>query len=193
MGPEAGVNFWSTLKNIVASSVYRVDDTHPCRVAYLEGRGVSPAPSIAQTIKRSIVGGIEYIVIACNTAHTVLDEIKALLPSDIAGMMIDMVSLTIAYVSGKNAVWFGTTVLANSGMFDNTDICLPSKADQDIIQAAIWAAKEGLFPYSQQIAAMCENKVVVAGCTEMPMIFDAAGVTNYINPVDVVAEYINTH
>jgi aspartate/glutamate racemase len=161
---------------------------HPDRVAWVEGRGRSPADSLAGALCNALMLG-EYCVLACNTAHLALGDALRVVPRWLTDRVIDMVGETLALVKGQGAVWFGTTVLAQSGAL--TDAAVPGEEEQEILQAAIWAAKKGEFPYSEEIRQIASRyNLIVAGCTEMPMILDAAGIEDYIDPAHVVANVV---
>lgn len=191
MGLQAGMKFQDVVDRVFAGrkTSYRFDRSYPDRVAWLEGHGHSPAPLLADAMSDAFALGAKYVVMACNTAHLALGEVKAKLPRWLSDRVIDMVGETLKVVANDDAVWFGTTVLANSGLLEGVDV--PNKDDQDVIQAAIWAAKNDEFPYNSEIKAIAEKyDSVVAGCTEMPLILEAAGINEYVDPAVVVAELV---
>ena len=183
MGVDAGIEFAQQLQGV---DVIRLDVPHPCRVQYLNGTGINPAYSIANAI-RSVGSPFTAWVMACNTAHAVYDDVCDLLPGGLAAMGVNMVENTIDAVGSLNPMWLGTTVLIHStGIIRQGSIRLPNDVDQEIIQAAIWAAKVGQYSFSHEIARIVGDNVVVAGCTEMPAILRSAGIMHYVDPVSLL-------
>lgn len=191
MGRQAGIKFQQVVESVFGGqkSSYRFDRAYPDRVDWLEGRGRSPAPLIADAMQDAFALGAKYVVMACNTAHVVLPEVKARLPRWLTDRVIDMVNETLKVVANTGAVWLGTTVLVNSGLLKGVDV--PNKDDQSVIQNAIWAAKRDEFPYNKEIRTIVDKyNDVVAGCTEMPLILSAAGIDDYTDPAVVIAELV---
>jgi len=185
MGIAAGKEFACDLASLGHNIVGRTDTEHPCRVAYLMGAGPNPARSIAQTIEQAadnLPNGLDYRwVMACNTAHTVYKDVRDALPGYLADKAFDFVGNTTTKVKG--GLWLGTTVLANSGLVGQYR--LPNDHDQEIVQAAIWAAKQGQFPFGAEMRRLVNGYTPIAGCTEMPSILRAAGLA-HINPVTLI-------
>jgi aspartate/glutamate racemase len=127
--------------------------------------------------------GATSLVMACNTAHAIYDEVLDIIRRPV----INLVNSTIRSIKGLGAMWLGTTVLAHStSLVRQHDIQLPSDKDQELVQAAIWAAKRGEFPYDGQIRRISSDKLVVAGCTEMPLVLRHAGISRFVNPVNLL-------
>jgi len=99
MGPEATVEL---LRRIVAATPARDDGDHvhlivdsiphvPSRIAALvDGDGESPAPELTRMAKRLVHADAGVLVIACNTAHAYVQEIRAAAGEAI---VLDMVEL----------------------------------------------------------------------------------------------------
>lgn len=186
MGIEAGQAFDALVRSFGVNTT-RSDKTHPCRVAWLEGRGESPAQSISNTIESLQEQGASKFVLACNTAHAVWAELADMGWGD---KLIHMVDETVQRVRNSHALWLGTTVLGHStNLVRRGGIMLPGDKAQEAIQQAIWDAKVGKFTLASRVAKICHDfDTVVAGCTEMPLILERARVqATVINPAAVVA------
>ncbi len=190
MSITAGRDFDATVASHGIETL-RSDGQHPCRVAWLEGRGASPVSSIAKAALGLFEQGASQVVMACNTAHAARPALVDALPARFRDGVLDAVALTRESVRGHRPLWLGTTVLAHStGLVRRGDIVLPDDRDQEIVQDAIWAAKRGTFPHSAEIRRIADGHLVVAGCTEVPAILRIAGVDRFVDPACIVARQV---
>ncbi|MFC4640147.1 aspartate/glutamate racemase family protein [Deinococcus hohokamensis] len=212
MGPEATLDFFAKL---VRQAGARSDHEHvrllidnnpgvPDRNAALSGRGESPGPVLAQMARGLQASGADFLVMVCNTAHA--------FESDILN------ATTIPFVSlineTRDAVLRGRPGLRRIGLLA-TSTCLDAGLYQSAFapsgvrtlalegdalerfMALLYRIKAGDTgsDVRAQMRALAQElvnlgaEVLVAGCTEVPLVLDAQDVpVPLVNSTDVLVE-----
>lgn len=189
MGPAASADL---LRKITAATNvgcdrdhYRVivdsDPTVPDRTAFVLGRGPSPAPRLAANARRLAGWGADLLVIACNTAHVVYDEIAAVVPIPV----LDMVSETAQAVARDLPACPRVGLLATTGTIRAAlyqralaavavEAVVPDPLDQERVMRSIRAIKAGRPEYllAPTIRGLLDEgcQALLAACTELPLV-----------------------
>lgn len=197
MGPAATADFHARL---VAATPARRDQDHlrviidcnphvPCRNAALAGEGPSPGPALARMARGLERAGAQVLVMPCNAAHGWADDIRAAtrLP------FIDMVEATVeAALEARPGLRTAGVLAADACIggrlyhraFDARGVSTitPDPAGQRRFMALLGRIKQGEAASEVRagMTALAEAlvasgaEVVVAGCTEVPLVLDAA-------------------
>lgn len=192
MGPEATVDLFA---KIVRSTSGARDQDHlrimidnnpgiPDRQkAILEG-GPSPVPELIKTAKNLVAAGADFIVMPCNTAHYWIEEIRRAVPVPVMNMIEETARETVRSNPNLKIVGImGAEGTTQSGLYQRQfksmgiKAIAPTDCDQGRLMAAIYSVKAG--DRSASYAAAREvglelvkagAEVVIAGCTELPLI-----------------------
>jgi aspartate racemase len=210
LGPAATLDFF---ERILKKTKAQRDQDHlrliidnntklPDRNAAARGEGPSPAAAIAATARRLQDAGADFVVMACNTAHEFEAEIRAA----ISVPFVSMIDETVAFAANLGAKRVG--VLAG-------DACLAAQLYQDgfrktgIETVLLHADSQRSFmellyrikagdtgPTVRRSMATLAKKleaqdvdVIVAGCTEVPLVLTADDVdAELVSSTDVLVE-----
>ena len=163
--------------------------------------GENPAPAIRQELLRLYQFGARVLVVACNTAHIYLSEIREDLPSDL--VLIDIVREVVEFVSGrrmKRVGLLGSEATIESKLYETSlkqrsveCITLPSSKNH-LVMEIIHDVKRGVFRRSEiaEIASdllTLGSEAVILGCTELSMVLAKyLGDWPYIDSTTVAAK-----
>lgn len=214
MGPEA-TNRLCAL--ITASTPARGDQDHvpvitynnpriPDRVRGVYGGGESPVPELARTARVLEDAGADVIVMPCNLAHFFIEDIRRA----VRVPLLDMVEETVRFVVERHPLRRVVGLLASSPtircrLYDEpfrkhgVEVVAPNDEEQESkVMAAIYGPegiKSGrkdvpralLMDAARSLAAegAC---VIIAGCTEVPLVLSRSDVSvPVVDPLEVVA------
>jgi len=211
MGPAATADFYARL---VAATPAGVDQDHlrvlidsnpgvPPRGPAIRGEGPSPGPALAAMAQGLERAGAEVLVMPCNAAHAWADEIRA----GTALPFIDMVAATVEAALGAVPGLKTAGVLAADPCLDaelyhrafaslGVEVVVPEGDARASFMTLIGRIKTGdMGPdvraeMTGLAAALVQRgaEVVIAGCTEVPLVLDADGLeAPLLNSTDVLA------
>ena len=212
MGPAATVDFHAKL---VAASLGGRDQDHlrviidsnpgvPDRNAAMRGEGPSPGPALAAMARGLASAGAEVLVMPCNTAHAWADDIRAATPLP----FIDLIEATAAAAAAAVPGLLRAGVLGTSGCLDaglyhralalrGAEVIAPEPDDQAAVTASIARVKGGdtgpevrseMSRLAERLA-LAGAQVIIAGCTEVPLVLDDAGLSvPLVNSTDVLVQ-----
>jgi len=199
MGPEATLDLF---QKIIAHTPANRDQDHlhvlvdndpsiPDRTAFLLGEGPSPLPQLLNAANRLVAAGAKVLCMPCNTAHYFIDELRAEVTVPIISIIescqedlqrleipIDRVGLMATRGTYHGRVYH--KVLEQSGLN-----VLPV---DDLLQAklmdVIYSVKSGkrtevrsLFKECIDHMKLANADVIVAGCTEIPLMLCEAKIS----------------
>ena len=196
MGPAATLDFLVKLHAATpareeADHLHVITDNHPRRAdrnAAMRADGPSPAPSLVATTRLLVAAGAEVLVMPCNAAHAWAGDIRS------AAGAVALVSMIDAAVAAVRAVVPGVTRvgllaveatvaarLYHDGFGPGVTVLAPDAALMPLIYA-IKAGDTGPAvrnAVAAQAAALVAAgvKVVLAACTEVPLVFGPADAT----------------
>ena len=212
LGPAATVDF---MDKIVRATPAERDQDHlrvivdmnpavPCRHAAIAGRGPSAGPALAEMARGLERAGADFLVMVCNTAHAFEPEIRAATPLP----FVSIVEETVAEALRRRPGLKGAGVLAAEG-------CLEARLYETAFAAvgvdAVTLDAQGRAAFMDRIARIKAGRadaevragmarlageltaagaeVLVAGCTEVPLVLDATEVrVPLISSTDVLVE-----
>lgn len=213
MGPQATVEL---MRQIVRSTPAEVEHDHvrilvdsnphvPGRTAALTGAGPSPGPELARMARGLVGAGADVLAMPCNTAHAFADEIEAAVDVPLLHMIdlaveaaaasapgIDRIGLlatrgtrrTRLYHDRFEAMGFATIEPDEDGQSVLDELIVkvkthdPSALDRDALQRLLVDLVER------------GADVVVAGCTEVPLLLPDTPAARVVDPSQVLAEAV---
>jgi aspartate racemase len=208
MGPEATADLF--LK-IVKSTPAAKDQDHlrivvdnnpeiPDRTAFILGKGADPRPYLIATARNVEKMGADFMVIPCNTAHYFHGDIQAAVSVPVLHIM-DAVALRLAGKIQTAGILASTGTLRTRLYEDHlkqagVSTVVPAGADQDEVMDAIYGVKAGDLAKGRELALRAGARlveqgaqVVIAGCTEIPLILhDGDLAVPVIDATKVLAE-----
>jgi aspartate racemase len=218
MGPSATADF---MAKVVARTPAGTESDHlpmavwsnpeiPDRTQALLGLGPSPVPAMLDGVRRLVAVGASTIAIPCNTAHAFLDELRAKTEAE----FLNMIEATIATVRDVHPEARRVGILSTSGtrwaqlyarQCRGAGLLAIELSDADqarLVDPAIKAVKvgTGLDDAATRIgeaAALLADRgasVVVAGCTEIPLVaHEAAAVLPVVDSTECLAAAVVEH
>ena len=206
MGPAATLDFFA---RVLAASNAKRDSDHirllidcnphvPDRNAAVAGSGPSPAPALIAMARGLKAAGAELLVMPCNTAHAVFDEIKAAtdLPT------ISIIDVTVESLHNARPQPHSVGILATTGCIDANlyqtalakfgivPLVLQHAARDRFMQvlARIKSGDTGAGAKAEMIAVAqtlidAGAEAIIAACTEVPLV---------LNPEDLSVPLINS-
>ena len=212
MGPEATIDlFYKIIKFTSAEK----DQDHlriiidnnpkiPDRTAAILGKGEDPLLALQQTARNLEKAGADFIIIPCNTAHYFLPSIQESVKIPILNMIEETAEETQKRIPQIQKVG----LLASMGVYEtriyhqqfkkyNIEVISPEEKDKEEVMKAIYAVKAGdlsnevkgnIIKIAQKLIDK-EAEVIIAGCTEIPLILKEGDVSvPIIDPTQVLAK-----
>jgi len=193
MGPAATVDFMAKVyaadpATVEQDRVRLIVDCDPGvldRNAAVRGEGPSPGPSLAAMARGLVGAGADFLVIACNTAHAWTADIEAAVAAPVLSMIeaaCDELALRhpdvrrVGLLAGDGCLEAGIYQAAFARRGWQTMI--PGAKGQAQFMATLYRIKSGAVGEAERaVFAACAGEtlaagaqVVVAGCTEIPLV-----------------------
>lgn len=214
MGPEA-TNRLCAL--VTAATPARTDQEHvpvitynnpriPDRVAGVYGGGESPVPELRRTARVLEDAGADLLVMPCNLAHFFISEIQ----TAVRVPVLDLIEETVRFVVGQHprarvAGLLASTPTIGSGLYGDafgrhgvTVIAPRDEEQQALVMRAVYGPEgikgggkerpRALLRDAARSLAAAGAEVVIAGCTEIPLVLTREDVSvPLVDPLEVVA------
>lgn len=212
MGPAATLDFMAKVlaadpAPLEQDKIRLLIDCNPGvldRNAAARGEGPSPGPELASMARGLVGAGAGFLVIACNTAHAWVGDIEAAVDAPVLSMIEAACEAIAARHPGVRRIG----LLAGQGCLDagvyqkafasrGWQAALPGPDDQAAFMAALYRVKagalgeaeRGVFLACAQATVAAGAEIVVAGCTEVPLLLGASDLTvPLIDPTQALAE-----
>lgn len=220
MGPEA-TNRLCAL--VTAATPAHADQDHvpvitynnpriPPRVSAVSGRGESPAPELCRTARVLERAGAHMILMPCNLAHFFIAEVQRAVRVPV----LDMIAETAAFVARlrprcRRAGLLASTPTIRCGLYEaafrehGIETVAPAAAAQERkVMRAIYGAEgikggrktrpRALLKEAAEGLAADGAELIVAGCTEVPLVLAREDVrVPLVDPLEVVARVAVRH
>jgi len=214
MGPAATVDLMSRIISMTDAAsdqehIHMIVDSDtriPDRTEAILGTGESPAPEMLASAKRLEAAGADFIIIACNTAHYFVPEIKDKIGIPILEMPDETAKLLKLKGVNRAAV-LATDGTVQSGIFGaaleryGIQTVYPDDEQQKLLMSLIYDyIKKGITDAAQLPCAEFRNmigdlsregaEVVLLACTELPIAFSIMGLRSdaFVDPTIVLAK-----
>ena len=215
MGPAATADLYA--KIIAATPATRdqdhlhiviwADPTVPDRSHALLHGGEDPTPWLLRGATQLVAIGAAFIAVPCNTAHAFFPALEAAIPVPLLHMMDETATaVEIAYPSVERVGLLATTGTIASGLYQqwfvkhHIEVVVPNDSLQErSVMGAIHRVKAGetgretTHLLAEAATSLLEHgaEALVAGCTELPLIFrDGDAAVPVIDPTRVLAEAV---
>lgn len=213
MGPAATVDFYAKLIRATPATsdqdhlrvVVWADPTVPDRSAALLSGGTDPTPRIEEGARALAAAGAELIAVPCNTAHAFLAGLADRVGVPLVDMIQEVAHVVRAMDPPVHRVGLlATTGTVRAGLYHErlagvAEVLLPDEAGQEALMGAIHAVKSGRpTAEAERVVADLAGRLVdrgaqlvVAGCTELPLLLPPAGLgIPVLDPAVVLAEAV---
>ncbi len=207
MGPEATVYF---MKKVIELTPAQKDQDHirmivlndpkiPDRTAAILGKGEDPVPRLIRDAKLLEEAGADLIAVPCNTFFFFYEEVQKAISIPIIHMIRETASL-LEREGIRAAGIVATKGTLRTRLYHNElgrrGIQLIEPSDVDGIMDAIYSIKAGRkegtrekFLESFEELKRKGAEVVIAGCTEIPLVVSKEDFP-YLDPMEVVAKLV---
>lgn len=210
MGPLATADLYLKITNMTEAAkdqdhVHIVIDSNPKipdRTAYILGEGESPLPEIVRSIRRLEAAGCDFLIMPCNTAHHIIEEIKATTKIPFINMMEETVRFVAKTYPGRTVGILATDGTCRSGTYEKyfdkigIRVVKPHRHQADVMDLIYQGVKTGDLDRSLDgvRSAIEEMKemgatVFILGCTELSAVSNrirTLGET-FVDPLEVLA------
>ena len=202
MGPKATLDFYGKLLKKFGATT---DQGHPRvlidsntkvpdRTTYILNGGQDPLPELVRSAKILIEGGATILAMPCNTAHYFYNGIMDAI-DDESIRFIHMIDETGRYLK-KNGIE-SVMLLATQGTYSTNlyqkalirhgiEVVVPNTSIQDDLMTMIYDLKKGRDKFEKEElvhiieeAKRLELNGIILGCTELPLIFESAGMSDH--------------
>ena len=212
MGPAATVDFMAKVlaadpAPLEQDKVRLIVDCNPGvldRTAAGRGAGPSPGPALAAMARGLVGAGADVLVIACNTAHAWADDIAAAVDAPVLSMIETACkAIARAHPRARRIGLLAGQGCLDAGIYQSAcaargwQALVPGQDDQAAFMAALYRIKGGALgePEREDLLRCARAtieagaEVVIAGCTEVPLLLTAADLpVPLIDPTQVLAE-----
>lgn len=190
MGPMATVDL---MRKIIMATPAACDQEHipmlvdnnsqiPDRTRAIKGLGASPAPEMVKSAKRLMMGGADFIIIACNTAHYFLPEILPQINIPVLSI-IDVAIESVREKGYKHVGLLATSGTISTGLYQNSlaangiQCIAPAPELQHLVDDMIYdGVKANNADYDtssmRELLADMQSQgaeAFILGCTEVPV------------------------
>jgi aspartate racemase len=200
MGPEATLDFVAKVYAADPAPIEQdrlrliidCDPAVPDRNAALRGEGPSPGPALAAMARGLVAAGADFLTIACNTAHGWMADIADAVDAPV----LSMVDAACEELAARRPTARRIGLLAGQGCLDagvyqhafvarGWTPLTPGPEDQAAFMQALYRIKAGHLGTDEagvilacaRAAEASGAEVVVAGCTEVPLLLSGADLT----------------
>lgn len=210
MGPLATADLYLKITNMTEAAkdqdhVHIVIDSNPKipdRTAYILGEGESPLPEIVNSIRRLEAAGCDFLIMPCNTAHHIIEEIEATTRIPFINMMEETAKFVANSFTGQIAGVLATDGTCRSGAYERyfekhgIQVVIPEQHQPEVMELIYKGVKSGVLDMSLAgiEAAIEEMKekgatVFILGCTELSAVSHRIRTLgdNFVDPLEVLA------
>lgn len=176
----------------------------PDRTDAILHNGPSPAPAIAESARLLEAAGADFLVMACNTAHAYAPDLERAVRIPLLSMIEATVGDVVELHPGRRAGILATTACLQAGIYQaafdraGVDALVLEPEHQRVLMTAIESVKaNGRTASAAADVARCIGwlseagaQVVVAGCTEVPLVLGEDGALAVVNSTDALARAV---
>lgn len=157
MGPLATADLY---RKMIEGTVAEKDQDHvhviidsnpwiPDRTEYILHGGPSPLPEIVNSIRRLEAAGCDFLIMPCNTAHHIIEEIKATTKIPFINMMEETVKYVAQKYPGEKVGLLATDGTVESGAYhkyfeaEHISVLTPKEHQKDVMAFIYEGVKSG--------------------------------------------------
>ncbi len=211
MGPLASLDLQlKIIENTVAQKdqdhLHVITDCHsqiPDRTEAILHGGEDPLPKLLESVERLDKAGAQVLIMACNTAHYYLNEMKK--HTSVPFLSIVETAAEAARKTGaKRVAVFSTTATQAIGLYEKAcrergmEVLDLSKEDNELVMHAVYELKAGeMHARAKEMKKLLDRKraegaeLFLLACTELPIYFrknELEGI--FIDPTEELAREV---
>lgn len=210
MGPLATADLYTKIINFTEAEkdqehVPVIIDSNPLipdRTEYILHGGESPLPEIVKSIRRLEAAGCDFLIMPCNTAHHIINEIKATTKIPFINMMEETVKIVAQDYPGEKVGLLATDGTAKSGAYHkyfqkvDVDVIIPIEHQEDVMDYIYDGVKTGNLNKDLKGIEMAINEmeamgatIFVLGCTELSAVSEKIRTIKKVllDPLEILA------
>jgi len=210
MGPLATADLYTKIINLTVAEkdqehVPVIIDSNPLipdRTAYILHGGESPLPEIVKSIRRLEAAGCDFLIMPCNTAHQIIDEIKATTKIPFINMMEETVNIVARDYPGEKVGLLATDGTVKSGAYHRyfeplgVDLIIPKEYQEDVMDYIYQGVKTGNLEKDLKGIGMAIHEmesmgatIFILGCTELSAVSQRIRTIEnvFLDPLEILA------
>ena len=210
MGPLATADLYTKIINFTVAEkdqehVPVIIDSNPLipdRTDYILHGGESPLPEIVKSIRRLEAAGCDFLIMPCNTAHHIIDEIKTTTKIPFINMMEETVKIVARDYPGEKVGLLATDGTAKSGAYHRyfeplgVDVIIPKEHQEDVMEYIYQGVKTGNLEKDLNGIEMAVHEmetmgatIFILGCTELSAVSQKIRTieNDFLDPLEILA------
>lgn len=210
MGPLATADLYMKIINFTVAEkdqehVHVIIDSNPLipdRTEYILYGGESPLPEIVKSIRRLEAADCDFLIMPCNTAHHIIDEIKATTKIPFINMMEETVKIVSREYPGEKVGLLATDGTAKSGAYHKyfeplgVDVIIPKEHQKDVMDYIYQGVKMGNLEKDLKGIEMAIDEMeamgatlFILGCTELSAVSERIRILGkvFLDPLEILA------
>lgn len=210
MGPLATADLYTKIINFTVAEkdqehVPVIIDSNPLipdRTDYILHGGESPLPEIVKSIRRLEAAGCDFLIMPCNTAHHIIDEIKTTTKIPFINMMEETVKIVARDYPGEKVGLLATDGTAKSGAYHRyfepvgVDVIIPKEHQEDVMDYIYQGVKTGNLEKDLNGIEMAVHEmetmgatIFILGCTELSAVSQKIRTieNDFLDPLEILA------
>ena len=210
MGPLATADLYTKIINFTVAEkdqehVPVIIDSNPLipdRTDYILHGGESPLPEIVKSIRRLEAAGCDFLIMPCNTAHHIIDEIKTTTKIPFINMMEETVKIVARDYPGEKVGLLATDGTAKSGAYHRyfepvgVDVIIPKEHQEDVMEYIYQGVKTGNLEKDLNGIEMAVHEmetmgatIFILGCTELSAVSQRIRTieNDFLDPLEILA------
>ncbi len=210
MGPLATADLYTKIINFTVAEkdqehVPVIIDSNPLipdRTDYILHGGESPLPEIVKSIRRLEAAGCDFLIMPCNTAHHIIDEIKTTTKIPFINMMEETVKIVARDYPGEKVGLLATDGTAKSGAYHRyfepvgVDVIIPKEHQEDVMDYIYQGVKTGNLEKDLNGIKMAVHEmeamgatIFILGCTELSAVSQKIRTieNDFLDPLEILA------
>ena len=210
MGPLATADLYTKIINFTVAEkdqehVPVIIDSNPLipdRTDYILHGGESPLPEIVKSIRRLEAAGCDFLIMPCNTAHHIIDEIKTTTKIPFINMMEETVKIVARDYPGEKVGLLATDGTAKSGAYHRyfeplgVDVIIPKEHQEDVMEYIYQGVRTGNLEKDLNGIEMAVHEmetmgatIFILGCTELSAVSQRIRTieNDFLDPLEILA------
>lgn len=168
-------------------TIILIDPKIPNRTEFINGNGADPVPYILDDLKKLESFRVEFLIIACVTAHAFVSKIEPRIKTPILSIVNETINYVRKNFSKKKIGILATSGSVKIGVYSDSlanfgfEIVSPSREIQINVDSAIDDIKKGNSKEAQRklldaidfLISFNHVELIILGCTDIPLVINS--------------------